>query len=305
MPRWLRALALACALAALAPPALGAPTHDGLDWSRARATVLAADVDHPNDVAVAPDGSLWFTLVFEGNVKRLDLGTRAITQVWHAPIWTSADYSERGLAGLAFAADAATSGAYYLYYTHDDASRPDGVNRLVRMDGWNETVLVDGIPAAEHHNGGRIAVAHDGSLFVSTGDNDRKDPAHDLGSPLGKVLHVSPEGKPMPDDVAGLIYSYGHRNVYGLAIEPVTGAVFATENNNAWRDELNLLRAGKDYGYPACEAFAVRDSDAACPSGYERPLLQFYGDHPAAPTGMAFWQGGLYWASFNEASIHH
>jgi glucose/arabinose dehydrogenase len=161
------------------------------------------------------------------------------------------------------------------------------------------------------HNGGRILFVPDGSMFVATGENDKGAPAQDPSSLLGKVLHLFPDGRPAPGNVEGYVYSLGHRNMYGLAYDAATKRLFATENGNAERDEVNLIVAGGNYGWPACEGFvrfdfAIQD-DTSTPCDdprYKPPIGEFYANRTAAPTGAAVLRGTLYWASWNEGTIH-
>ncbi|HEU4476279.1 MAG TPA: PQQ-dependent sugar dehydrogenase [Methyloceanibacter sp.] len=108
------------------------------------------------------------------------------------------------------------------------------------------------------HFGSRLAFAPDGKLFVTLGERFKFDPAQDLSTTLGKVVRINPDGS-VPDDnpfsgrdgVLPEIYSYGHRNPQGAAIHPETGKLWETEFGPLGGDELNVIEAGKDYGWPA------------------------------------------------------
>lgn len=247
----------------------------------------------------APDGTIWIAEL-SGNVSRIDPATGGIESVQQLAVVTG---GERGLLGLGLAADFEDTGAYYLYYT--TATEDGEINRLVRVQDDTEAVLAT-IPAAEQHNGGRILVAPDGSLFVGTGENLLRDPAQDPDSLLGKILHMSADGEPMEGNLNGLVHSKGHRNVFGLAMHPETGELWATENSGWRRDEVNRIEAGGNYGYPECEGRGLNGVDDPCPEdkGYIFPVMTFYEDRAAAPTGAAFWDGDFHWASLNEGTIH-
>lgn len=275
------------------------------DWNQVRPVLVGSGLAGPVDFALAPDGSVWFVELYEGNVTRLDPRANR-TEVKHR-VEVVKQFDERGLVGLALDAAFRDNGAFYIFYTRPDPAEPDGGrNRLARVEGGQEHVLLDDMTAFKRHNGGRILVAHDGTLFVSTGDLERGTPAQDAGSPYGKVLHLTRDGQPAWGNVEGLVFTTGHRNIYGLAQHPTKGELYATENSVARRDEVNLLRAGANYGWPLCEGFHRAGNSTPCDDPrFTPPLMAFYDNRTAAPTGAAFLLGQLYWASWNEGSIHH
>lgn len=272
-------------------------------WASAEADRLVTDANFPTDIDMAPDGSIWYTEL-AGNVSRFDRETGQSEHVHHVPNVVTG--RERGLVGLALAHDFATTGAFYLYYSERTDDPDGGMNHLVRIEDGQETRLAS-LTAWLEHNGGRIVVAPNGTLFVGTGENAKHDPAQDLDSLLGKILHLTPNGEPVDGNLKGLVYSYGHRNVYGLAQDPDTGTLWAMENMGWRRDEANIVEPGGNHGYPECEGEGLHGVDEPCPrdKGYVFPIMTFYEDRAAAPTGAAFWRGDFYWASFNEGTIHH
>lgn len=290
----------ALALAILATPMALAATPD---WTQAAPVEVATGLDMPVDVDVAANGDVWF-IELAGAVKRIDAKTGEVETVHQVPDVVTG--GERGLVGLALAKDHASTGTYFLYYTKRTSDPQGGLNHLVRMDGHEETVLAT-IPGAKEHNGGRIAIDHDGNLFVGTGENQLRDPAQDPTSLLGKILHLTPDGKPVAGNLEGLVYAKGIRNPYGLAVHPETGQLWETENSGWRRDEVNLIEAGGNYGYPECEGFGLNGVSTPCPTtkGYTFPVRTYYEDDAVAPTGATFWRGEFYWASLNEGSIHH
>ncbi|WP_200892651.1 sorbosone dehydrogenase family protein [Thalassospira sp. HJ] len=189
-----------------------------------------------------------------------------------------------GLMGLALAGDFAQSGKAWLYYSYrsDTGAR---LNKLVtaEFDGqsWRETaVLLDGIPGHRLYNGGRIAFGPDGYLYVTTGWT--ADPAlpQDLESLAGKILRMTPDGA-IPDDnpfAGSYIWSYGHRNPQGLAWNS-DGVMYAAEHGQSGNDELNLITAGANYGWPAVEGNDSRD-------GMQSPIIHA-GRNTWAPSAIA------------------
>ncbi len=281
-----------------------ATSSPGDGWNHATVEVVAVGLDGPANFALAPDGSVWWAGVYSGNVSRFDPATGVTELRYQVPIVKAFD--ERGLVGFALDHDFADNGVFYLYYTKPGPGGSQEVNRLVRVEDGREHLLTM-VPAAPEHNGGRIEVLDDGTMFVSTGENQLRDPAQDPDSLLGKILRMTTDGDPVEGNLKGLVYSRGHRNVYGLAYEPETGALWATENSGWRRDEVNVIEAGGNYGYPECEGHGLNGVDTPCPTdkGYIFPIRSYYEDRTVAPTGATFWHGGFYFGSLREGSIHH
>lgn len=292
---------LACSVAAGA-----AETDPALppDWAGALVVPVVVGAHVPANFAFAPDGGLWYAEVYTGNLSRFDLLTGTKDLRYHVNSVSAGD--ERGLVGFALDPAFAENGAFFLYYTEPTENASAGLNKLVRVQGGQETVLAE-VPAATQHNGGRILIAADGTMFVSTGDNQLRSPAQDPKSLLGKILRMTQGGEPVAGNLDGVVFSKGHRNVYGLAYNAETAELWATENSGWRRDEVNLIRAGGNYGYPQCEGLGLNGVDTPCPTdkGYTEPLMTFYENHTAAPSGATFWRGEFYWASLKEGSIHH
>ena len=149
------------------------------------------------------------------------------------------------------------------------------------------------------HFGSRIAIANDGTLFVTTGERySEKAKAQSLNSHLGKVIHITANGEvpadnPYAKTANGLkeIWSFGHRNLQGAAINPATGALWTHEHGPRGGDELNIPRAGKNYGWPVIgygiDYSGAKLHDSATKDGMEQPV--HYWVPSIAPSGMAFY----------------
>ena len=190
---------------------------------------------------------------------------------------------EGGLLGLAFRpTDGDDPDFVYAYFT----AASD--NRIVRMPltgapgslGLGAPVdVLTGIPKAGNHNGGRIAFGRDGFLYATAGDAGNGTAAQDPNSLSGKILRMTPEGRPAPGNPFGnFTWSFGHRNPQGLAWD-ATGDLWAAEfGQNTW-DELNRITRGANYGWPIVEGQA---GDAR----FVDPAMQ-WSTADASPSGLA------------------
>ena len=182
-------------------------------------TIIADHLDTPWGIALLPDGQLLVTERY-GRVSRID-PTGAITPVEIAQISSAYEYGEGGLLGIALHPDFVHNHFVYLYYTYTKSGSV--FNRVVRMtyadnNLQDEKIIVDAIPGSIYHDGGRIKFGPDGYLYIGTGDAQISAQAQNTQTLNGKILRVTDEGKPASGNPFGNdIYSYGHRNVEGLA----------------------------------------------------------------------------------------
>jgi aldose sugar dehydrogenase len=156
------------------------------------------------------------------------------------------------------------------------------------------------------HYGGRIVFDKNGNLFISTGERSdlvTRPQAQQLNSSLGKIIHITTDGKPVADNPftgqAGAkpeLYSYGHRNVQGLAFNPANGELFSNEFGPRGGDEVNRVQAGKNYGWPTI-TYGIEYSGKKVGSaiqqkeGLEQPV--YYWDPSVSPSGMTFYSGDM------------
>jgi len=147
----------------------------------------------------------------------------------------------------------------------------------------DEFILVDKIPGAVIHDGGRLKFGPDEKLYITTGDAGNSNAAQDLNSLSGKILRINPDGT-IPSDnpfADSMIFSYGHRNPQGLDWDPVTGKLVVTEHGSSAHDEINVVEAGKNYGWPKVVG-GEHDPQ------YIDPILQT-GEDTWAPSGATFY----------------
>ncbi len=201
---------------------------------------------------------------------------------------------EGGLLGLAVSPSFAQDETLYVYYTAEDGNRIDTV-RLRDGRLADQQAGLGGIPRAGNHDGGRLTFGPDGLLYVGTGDAGNRDNAQDAGSLGGKILRLTADLRPAPGNPGGgPVYTLGHRNVQGLAFDDA-GHLWAAEfGQNTW-DELNLVAAGSNYGWPTVEGVGNRD-------GFVDPQRVWPTDQ-ASPSGIAFWRGSIWMAGLRGQQL--
>ncbi|SDK13106.1 PQQ-dependent sugar dehydrogenase [Nonomuraea jiangxiensis] len=241
---------------------------------------VATDLAVPWGIAFLPGGD---ALVTERDTARLLRVTPAGQVRRLATIEGVRPEGEGGLMGVAVKGD-----QIFLYYTADQD------NRIVRyrLAGdrlTDQRLLVQGIPKGSIHNGGRLAFGPDGNLYATTGETGDRPLAQQRDSLGGKILRMTVDGAPAPGNPFGtLVYSYGHRNVQGLAWDP-SGRLYASEFGADTYDELNLIKPGANYGWPEVEG---RGDDPR----FVNPVLT-WSTAEASPSGLAYADGSLWMAA--------
>ncbi|MGC9498771.1 PQQ-dependent sugar dehydrogenase [Streptomyces sp. WG7] len=252
---------------------------------------VATGLTSPWGLAPLPGGDLLVSSRDEATVTRVDEETGEKTELGEVP--GVAPSGEGGLLGIALSPDYASDRMVYAYFT----SASD--NRIVRMRydekkpageqlGAPDTVF-RGIPKGVVHNGGRIAFGPDGMLYAGTGESGDTGLSQDKESLGGKILRMTPDGDPAPGNPFpdSTVYSYGHRNVQGLAWDDKQRLFAAEFGQKAW-DELNAIKPGDNYGWPEAEG----DSEG---SQFHDPLAQWSTDE-ASPSGIAHAEGSVWMA---------
>ncbi|MGX6743895.1 PQQ-dependent sugar dehydrogenase [Streptomyces xantholiticus] len=254
-------------------------------------STLTEELKSPWGLAALPDGDLLVASRDEGTITRVDVESGKKTEIGSVP--GVAPGGEGGLMGLAISPSFASDHQVYAYFTTASDNR---IARLLYDEGKPagqqlgapDTVL-RGIPKGVIHNGGRIAFGPDKMLYASTGETGDTGLAQDKESLGGKILRMTPDGQPVhgnpdPDSV---VYSYGHRNVQGLAWDSEKRLWAAEFGQNTW-DELNLIEPGKNYGWPEVEGKGGEP-------GFVSPVAQWK-TADASPSGIAYAQGSIWMA---------
>ncbi|SKB85554.1 Glucose/arabinose dehydrogenase, beta-propeller fold [Parapedobacter luteus] len=291
-------------------------------------TVLSEGLNRPWGIAVLPDGRLLITeksgtlriAAQEGKLSEPITGLPAVN-----------DAGQGGLLGITIDPAFESNRMVYWVFSQDT---PNGTLTAVAKGKLgadektieNAQVIYQATPAHKGnlHYGGRILFDKDGYLFVSTGERSdivTRPQAQDLNSALGKILRITTDGKPAPgnpfegrSDARPEIYSYGHRNVQGLAFHPVTGDLWETEFGPRGGDEVNLIQPGKDYGWPTITYGIEYNGNLVGDAiqqqeGMEQPV--YYYDPVLSPSGMTFfagnsipeWENNLFIAGLSSVHI--
>jgi glucose/arabinose dehydrogenase len=206
---------------------------------------------------------------------------------------------EGGLLGIAVSPDYAVDGWVYIYYSSADD------NRIARLRlGQPPEAIVTGIPVVgddggRYHQGGRLAFGPDGMLYASVGETYfDSEIAQDRASLGGKILRMTPDGRPAPGNPfpGSLVWSYGHRNVQGLAWD-AQGRMYASEFGSKTYDELNVIEPGRNYGWPRVEGFST---DPA----YTNPIATWTPTSIASPSGIAILGEHIYVACLRGQALY-
>lgn len=256
------------------------------------------DLAFPTNMAFAPDGRLLFTEKDAGSVRVVSpQGILVAAPVLRLPVGTA---GETGLLGIALHPRFAEGMPWVYLYLSDPT---DGMNHLVRVRVVGDAArgdveeLLTTVPATNaYHNGGDLLFGPDGMLYVTVGEAHEPQRARDPDDLGGKVLRLAPDGTPAPGNPLGegsAVFTLGHRNSFGLCVDPASGDLWETENGPDRDDEVNRLVPGADHGWPA----VTGNSGGA----FADPVAVF--PETVALTGCAWWRGELLVGAWNDGRV--
>ena len=242
------------------------------------------NLKNPWEIEFAPDGKIFFT---ERDGRLWVIDNESILQL--VAEFPASNTSEGGLLGLELDPDFENNQFLYLYQTYLDI--PTHQNKVVRYTVNNnqltdELILIDNIPGAIWHDGGRIKFGPDEMLYITTGDATNANLSQDPASVAGKILRINSDGTvPSDNPFNSPVFSYGHRNPQGLAWNE-NGILVSSEHGPSGErgyahDEINVIERGKNYGWPTI----VGDSNDIA---YTNPILHS-GDITWAPSGLLYY----------------
>lgn len=255
-------------------------------------STLTEGLNSPWGLAALPGGDLLVSSRDKGTITRIDAKSGKKTLLGTVP--GVAPAGEGGLLGIAVSPTFGTDHQVYAYFTTASDNR---IARMLydekgatpgQLLGAPDTIL-RGIPKGSIHNGGRIAFGPDHMLYAGTGETGDNGLAQDKKSLAGKILRMTPDGEPLHGNpkADSVVYSYGHRNVQGLAWDSRKQLWASEFGQNTW-DELNRIVPGGNYGWPDAEGKADE-------SGFRDPVAQWKTSE-ASPSGIAFAEGSIWMA---------
>ncbi len=291
--------------------------------------VLASSLNKPWGIAQLPDGK--FLITEKKGTMRIATSSGTVgSGITGIPAVNSA--AQGGLLGLCI--DPAFEQNRMIYWVFSE-SLPDGNVTAVAKGKLsadektieNAKVIYRATPAYKGtlHYGGRILYSKEGHLYISTGersDIETRPLAQDLNGGLGKIIRITTDGQPVAgnpfaktSNARPEVYTYGHRNIQGIAFHPVTGDLWENEFGPRGGDELNLIQPGKNYGWPIItygieyQGGKIGDAIQQKP-GMEQPV--YYWDPVISPSGMAFytsdvipeWKNNLFIACLSATHIN-
>ncbi len=261
-------------------------------------TVVADNLRIPWGIAFLPGGDI---LVTERPGDLLRLGDE---EQKRQPVAGVRHVGEGGLLGIALHPEFQQNRWIYLYLTTEKESGL--INRVERYRLRNNeltarTVIIEDIPGASYHDGGRIAFGPNNKLYVTTGDAGSSNRAQQKDSLAGKILRLNPDGSiPEGNPFGTPVYSWGHRNAQGLAWDDA-GRLWATEHGRSGVrsgfDEINRIVKGENYGWPIIQGSETH-------SGMRSPVLQSGPTTTWAPAGAATVEDRLFFAGLRGKTLY-
>jgi len=307
--RILAAIGLLLALGLNAPVAQEAPRFES-SAGPLQVEVVADGLEFPWAIQFLPDGRLIVT-ERPGSIRIIKDGKLS------APVAGVPEVYDRGQGGLldiALAPGFENSGRLYFSYAEPAASagQQRGAGTAVmsaklvlegesgRLTDQQVIFRMNKFTTTDRHFGSRIVVGKDGNLFVTLGERGDSERAQDIADLAGAVVRIAPDGSvpadnPKPEGWVPELWSKGHRNPQGATLRESDGALFTVEHGARGGDEVNMPRAGKNYGWPII-TYGVDYSGARIGEGTEKPGLEqplFYWDPSISPSGLDFYDGDL------------
>lgn len=254
--------------------------------------IFAQNLNIPWAIVFLPSGNMLITERV-GKLDEIDKNGNIKT------IFSPPDVNPVGegrLMGITLDPNFSANNLFYMMYTYSGSKE-----KIVRYKYNNgkvaeDKVILDKIPAAQNHHGGRIKFGPDGFLYITTGDALNSASAQDKNSLNGKILRMTVDGQPAPGNPFGtLVYSYGHRNPEGLFWDS-NGTLWETEHGNNATDEVNIIKPGENYGWPNVIGDQKKE-------GITSPVVTSGPNVTWAPANLIILNGKVYFAGLKSSAI--
>ena len=310
MRMWIPVTAMAASIALAAPASADITKAPAVQSQhRLKVETFAQGLVHPWGLGFLPDGRLIVTerpgrVRIVATTGALSAPVRGVPRVYAN--------GQGGLLDIALSADFSATGLIYLSFAEPRGGTKNGTSlaraKLVaeadgaRLDEVEVIFRQEPSYASSAHFGSRIVVTPDGSLFLTLGERySAREQAQNPGNHLGKLVRLMPDGSPYAgnpkkDGWRPEIWSIGHRNVQGAALNPASGKLWTIEHGARGGDEINIPQAGKNYGWPVItygrDYNNAKIGEGTHKAGMEQPI--YYWDPSIAPSGAAFYTGELF-----------
>lgn len=242
--------------------------------------IIAENLDSPWAIETSKDNRIFFT-ERDGKIRTIDTNGNILDEP--VAFIRVEQKGGSGLLGIVLHPNFTENHLMYIYHTYTNGNELfNKVLLLKEKDNKiiDSKIIIDSIPGSLYNNGGRIKIGPDNKLYIPTGDASKPHLAQNLSSLAGKILRVNLDGT-IPEDNPfknSSVYSLGHRNIQGISWHPENKSMYVSEHGPSGFDEINLIIAGKNYGWPNVKCEGTKD--------FEKAILCF---NPAiAPSGITF-----------------
>ncbi len=261
--------------------------------------VIADNLEVPWEIDFAENGDMYVT-ERPGRLLIIKGDTREVIEIDGV-----SDVGEGGLLGLALHPTFSENNLLYLYYTTGSGGNYENRIDLVELNGTEivgQEIILNHIPGAENHDGGRLRFGPDYQLYATTGDAQQEELAQDIGSLNGKILRIAPDGSIPESNPLGdsYVYSYGHRNPQGITWTD-KGLMWSTEHGRSGAqsglDELNLIFPSNNYGWPVIDGDQVR-------ADMTNPVIHSGPEETWAPASAEYYNGSIFFGGLRGQALY-
>ncbi|MFP2515183.1 PQQ-dependent sugar dehydrogenase [Buttiauxella agrestis] len=290
--------------------------------------VLQSKLDHPWSLAFLPENQGMLITLRDGQLRRWQPGEGLSDPIVGVPkVWS---HGQGGLLDVVLAPDFEKSRRVWLSFAEGNSDDKAGTavgygtlsRNMERLENFKVVFRQTPKLSTGNHFGGRMVFDGKGYLFIALGENNQRSTAQDMDKLQGKLVRLTQDGEVPPDNpfvgkqgARSEIWSYGHRNPQGMALNPANGELWLNEHGPRGGDEINVAKAGKNYGWPLAtwginySGLPIPEAKGEIVAGTEQPI--YYWKVSPAVSGMAFynadkfpqWKGKLFIGALKEKNL--